>query len=71
MKIKLFVSGMSCMHCVKHVHMALSEIDGVTKATVDLDGNFAVVEMIKEIPNEIFIKAVDDAGYEVTKIETL
>lgn len=42
--IKLNVEGMHCEKCVARVANALENIDGVTKAMVDLATNSAVVE---------------------------
>ncbi len=39
MKKKLYIEGMSCDHCVKHVKDALSEIPGISSVEVDLKIN--------------------------------
>ncbi|NLK28778.1 MAG: heavy-metal-associated domain-containing protein [Clostridiales bacterium] len=68
---KILVEGMSCEHCVKHVKEALAELNGVTKVDVNLSAKFATVEASVEISDEDIKAAIDDAGYEVVKIETL
>ena len=69
MKKKLFINGMSCMHCVKRAQNALKEVDGVTEAEVDLESNSAVVELSKEVADDTLKKAIEEAGYEVTAVE--
>jgi copper ion binding protein len=71
MKKKLYITGMSCMHCVGRVENALTQLDGVAAAQVDLENGFALVESAKDIADELLKAAVEDAGYQVTKIETL
>ncbi len=61
------IEGMMCMHCAAHVEKALNALPGVT-ATVDLDGKLATV--IGEVSDEALRKAVADAGYEVTAINS-
>lgn len=69
MKKTIFVEGMSCQNCVKHVTHALEDIDGVKAVNVDLDKGVANVELLKEVTEQTLIDAIDDAGYTVTKIE--
>lgn len=64
---KLFIEGMSCGHCVKHVKNALGEVNGVSKVDVNLEEKFAIVEGADD---EAAMKAaVEDAGYDVVKFE--
>lgn len=65
----LVIEGMSCQHCVKHVTTALKDLEGVNDAKVDLKKGTAVVELSKDIADQVFVDAVDDAGYKVVKIE--
>ncbi|WP_410177090.1 heavy-metal-associated domain-containing protein [Thermoclostridium stercorarium] len=37
MKKKVYIEGMSCNNCVRHVHEALIQIDGVQDAQVSLE----------------------------------
>ena len=69
MKKKLYINGMSCMHCVKRAKNALLEIEGVQEAEVDLDGKFAVVEFSENVSDELLKNAVEEAGYEVSAVE--
>ena len=66
---KIYIEGMSCNHCVRHVEEALKDIDGVKSVSVDLQKKLATVELAHDIEDEKFKSAIDDAGYEVVKIE--
>ncbi len=70
MKKLILIEGMGCQNCVKHVTEALENISGVNKVNVSLEKNNAVVEYSGEISDEVFKTAIDEAGYNVTKIET-
>lgn len=69
MKKTLTVEGMSCGHCSGRVEKTLSEMDGVTSVTVDLDTKLAVVELTSDIADDVFKTAIADQGYEVTAVE--
>jgi copper ion binding protein len=71
MKKKLSIEGMSCMHCVKHVHDGLMEVSGVSNVNVDLQSKSAVVEFRGDVTDEQLKAAVEDAGYDVVGIENL
>mgnify|MGYP000473515041 CR=1 FL=1 len=62
----LAIEGMSCMHCVNRVQKALEGIEGVTKVVVTLDAGQAVVDLDREIADQVLIDAVDEAGYDAT-----
>lgn len=66
---KIFIEGMTCDHCVNHVRTALIEVDGVKDVKVDLRGKFAAVELAGNIENSRLKEAIEEAGYDVTKIE--
>ena len=60
---------MMCPHCTGRVEAALNGIDGVS-AVVNLDdGGKAVVTLSKEISDDVLVKTVTDAGYEVVSVE--
>ena len=67
---RLGIAGMSCGHCSAAVAKALNALDGV-EAQVDLASASAAVNAQGEIGEEALRAAVEDAGYEVTQIETL
>jgi Copper chaperone len=60
------VGGMSCGHCQRRVQDALMNIDGVSKAVVNLEKGEATAEYddFRTSPDTLK-KAVADAGYEV------
>ena len=62
---ELKIEGMMCQHCVKHVHDALSKMNGVTDVVVSLEDNKADVTMDHEIAFDDFKKVITDAGYEL------
>ncbi|MBQ3645786.1 MAG: heavy-metal-associated domain-containing protein [Synergistaceae bacterium] len=69
MKKLIHIEGMGCQNCVKHVKEALEGLDGVNSADVSLEKNSAVVTLSKDISDEAIKNAIDEAGYDVTKIE--
>lgn len=71
MRRKLTVEGMSCMHCVKNVHDALMDIQGVISVTIDLKTKTAFLESKEIINNEKIKSVVEKAGYEITEIEKI
>ena len=60
---------MGCQNCVKHVTEALEALDGVDKAEVSLEKNNAIVTLSKDVSDEVIKSAIDEAGYDVSKIE--
>ena len=69
MKKLVYVEGMGCMKCVAHVKEALEGLDGVSSAEVSLESNTALVTLTKDIADEAIKSAIDEAGYDVAKIE--
>jgi Cu+-exporting ATPase len=66
--VTLNVQGMTCASCVAHVEGALKELDGVTKATVNLALNTAKVEYVPTLATVARMKAaIRDAGYEASE----
>ncbi|MDK2806266.1 MAG: copper chaperone [Thermoanaerobacterium sp.] len=63
--VTIGVRGMSCNHCKMTVEKALKGLDGVSKATVDLDkANVTVTYDPKKVTIDDMKKAIIDAGYE-------
>jgi Cu2+-exporting ATPase len=56
------VHGMTCNGCRSHVEKALSEVEGVTNASVNLEKEEAIIEMEKHIPLKIFQKKLEMDG---------
>ncbi len=71
MKKQISIEGMSCGHCVKHVEGALSEVNGVTKVDVSLEGKYAIVELKNDVPDSVLKEAVAEAGYEAVAVKAI
>ena len=67
MEKTMMIEGMMCNHCVAHVTKALNNIDGVT-ATVSLEDKNAKITLSKDVSDDVLVKAVTDAGYQVTSL---
>ena len=64
------VRGMTCASCVSHVESALTGVEGVTEASVNLATERAEVELTRDTNAATIAKAVEDAGYEPA-VETI
>ena len=65
-EITLRVTGMTCAACVRRVERAVSAVDGVAKAVVNLATNTARVTLDPGAqPTAAIVRAVRDAGYGV------
>nr|BFF37811.1 copper-translocating P-type ATPase [Tenacibaculum mesophilum] len=62
MKHTYHIHGMTCKGCRSHVEETLSKVEGVSKATVDLDKAEATIEMESHIPIETFQEALKKDG---------
>ncbi len=66
METKVYeVKGMTCNHCKHAVESALQELDGVTKATVNLEKGEVSVEFSAPVSLAAIGSAIDEAGYEL------
>ena len=64
-KTKLKISGMSCQHCVKTVKDALTALEGVQSAKVNLRKGEAVVRFNELHINPVNLRdAITQAGFE-------
>ena len=63
----LTIEGMMCPHCSGRVEKALNDIEGVT-ASVNLEAGTAAVTCPDGFDTALLTKAVEDAGYTVTKV---
>lgn len=59
----LKIEGMMCSHCEAHIKGALEKIDGVTSAVTSHEKGTAVIELSKDVPEELFKAAITEAGY--------
>lgn len=64
---KLKIDGMGCTGCVNTVRNALTEVEGVSSAEVDLETASAKVhyDESKATPEQ-FLKAVEESGYKAS-----
>ena len=66
----LIIGDMTCASCVYHVESALSQVDGVTEASVNLATEKATVKYFSGATGQDDFKAaVEDAGYRVKGID--
>ena len=63
LKMKLKVDGMSCSHCASKVALALKNIDGVKKVSVDLNKKQVTIISNKEIEENIIKETIEDLDY--------
>ena len=64
-KTKLKIGGMSCQHCVKTVKDALTALEGVQSAKVNLRKGEAVVRFDELSVNPVNLRdAITQAGFE-------
>lgn len=70
MKKKILINGMSCENCVRHVTVALKDLDGVNEVEVRLDEKMATIEA-ENVSDQEIIDAIEEVGYEVVEIEEL
>jgi uncharacterized membrane protein YraQ (UPF0718 family)/copper chaperone CopZ len=66
--ITLTISGMTCDHCARSVHRALSETDGVKWAEVDLKRGLARVAG-DHLDTDVLRQKVEQLGYSLESIE--
>ena len=67
-KIKLKVSGMTCSSCARNIEHAVSQVEGVQRANVNLSTETLFVELEPEKTSVDEIKkAVEDIGYKIVE----
>jgi copper chaperone CopZ len=65
-KVEIVVGGMSCGMCQSAVQEALSGVNGVAEAAVDLEGGRATVVFDEGTTNlDALRAAIEDAGFDV------
>ncbi|WP_300821067.1 metal-transporting ATPase, partial [uncultured Oscillibacter sp.] len=65
----LLIEGMVCGNCVKHVHKALTGLEGVQEAVVELESKTAKVCLDSNVSDDTLKAAVEDAGYTLVSIQ--
>ena len=69
MKKKITIQGMHCASCASNIERSLKKVQGIKEASVVLMLNKGTIEADESVKNEDIQKAVERAGYKVTKIE--
>ena len=69
MKKTMKIEGMMCCHCEATVKKALEALDGVTSAEVSHENGTAVLELSRDVPDDLLKKTVEDKDYKVTGME--
>ena len=68
-KVTLGIDGMTCAACVSHVESALTGVQGVESASVNLATERATVEYVQGVTGIADLRlAVEDSGYSATAI---
>ncbi|MBP5448755.1 MAG: cation transporter, partial [Spirochaetales bacterium] len=62
------IEGMMCGHCEARVKKTLEAIDGVTSATPSHTAGTAIVELSKDVSDDVLKQAVEAQDYKVTGI---
>lgn len=68
MKKIIKIKGMTCAHCQQRVSRALNQIDGV-KAKVSFKKGQAIVQLSRQITDDLLMEKIRNEGYEPTGIE--
>lgn len=64
--ISLNVKGMTCGHCKQSVECALQNLEGITKAEVELTSGKAIVSYDEaKVSIEAIKQAIEEQGYDV------
>ena len=64
----LRVPDMSCGHCKATVEKALLALDGMERASVDLEAQTVAVEHAVSVSEDVLRGAVTEAGYSVAEV---
>lgn len=64
------ITGMTCASCASHVETALLGVDGVSSVDVAYRRGTAEVRAAPGTASEMMIRAVKDAGYHATRLES-
>lgn len=68
MKKIVKVEGMHCQHCQATVEKALSGLQGVSSAKVDLDKKTATVSLESDVSDDVLMQTVNDAGFQAISV---
>ncbi|RXV63296.1 copper-translocating P-type ATPase [Roseovarius sp. A46] len=70
-QIRIFLDGLTCAGCVRRTEEALSAVEGVMHADVNLADASARIETLGSVPLRKIAAALDRAGYPMRKAETV
>ncbi len=63
------IEGMMCTHCEASVKKALEAIEGIESAVASHEAGTAVIELTKDVAEEVIRKAIEDKDYRFIGIE--
>lgn len=68
--IEVTILGMVCPFCSYGVQQKMKRLEGIVDLDIDLNEGLATVTMAdgKDLSNELLIRTVEDAGFEVAMI---
>ncbi|MBU3109575.1 heavy-metal-associated domain-containing protein [Clostridium gasigenes] len=69
--VVVVVVGMKCENCAKHIKEAISNIEGVTSADINISNKSVIVETNTEVSDEAIKLAVNSEKYKVVEIEII
>ena len=70
-QIRIFLDGLSCAGCVRRAETALTALDGVTRAEVNLANATARIEAANTVSINDIAEALDAAGYKMRTAVTV
>jgi Copper chaperone len=62
------IEGMHCKNCAASVTKALESIDGVRRATVNLEAKSVALTLSAAVEDAVLREAIDDIGFDVVEI---
>jgi len=68
MRMKIFVGGMNCFHCVERVSEVLKSI-GAKDVVISFIKSAATINIAERTTYKSIKSAIEDAGYEVLGVE--
>lgn len=68
MKKKVFVDGMKCENCAKHVKEALISVNGIINADVNLSEKYVIIDVSNDVSSDAIKIAVNNEKYNVKEI---
>ena len=69
MRKTMKIEGMMCSHCENAVKNALESLAGVIHADVNRENDTAILDLDKEVADDVLKKAVEDKGYKVIAVK--